>query len=99
MANRPEPLGRPRSSRQRYRRFVEDYAHRRLDDPIDAAKHIPPPAAAADADGEPAPADPKRQRRAKRRQYLREYLHWLRPYRYAVAGVFALALVVAGLEM
>src|SRR3989442_744419 len=37
--------------------------------------------------------------RTKRRAYLREYVRWLRPYRYALAGVFALALLVAGLEM
>ena len=32
-------------------------------------------------------------------QYLREYLRWLRPHRYAVAVVFVLALMVAGLQM
>ncbi len=39
------------------------------------------------------------ERRGKRRQYVREYLRWLRPHRYAVAGVFAVALVAAGLQM
>jgi ATP-binding cassette subfamily B protein/subfamily B ATP-binding cassette protein MsbA len=38
-------------------------------------------------------------RRGKRREYLRDYLRWLWPHRFAVAGVFALALVTAGLEM
>ena len=36
---------------------------------------------------------------AKRREYLRDYLRWLWPHRFAVAGVFGLALLSAGLEM
>src|SRR5918911_275455 len=34
-----------------------------------------------------------------KRQYLRDYLRWLRPHGRAVGVVFVLALVVAGLEM
>ncbi|HEY1379527.1 MAG TPA: ABC transporter ATP-binding protein [Gemmataceae bacterium] len=98
MGDQPVQLVRPRSSRQRYRGFVEDYTHRRLDDPADAVKGEQPPADSANGDAV-APADRRRQRSAKRREYLREYLRWLRPHRYAVAAVFALALVVAGLEM
>jgi ATP-binding cassette subfamily B protein/subfamily B ATP-binding cassette protein MsbA len=41
------------------------------------------------------PADPAR----ARRKYLRDYLHWLWPQRWAVAGVFLLALLGAGLQM
>jgi ATP-binding cassette subfamily B protein/subfamily B ATP-binding cassette protein MsbA len=78
----------PRSSRQRYRGFVEDYQHRRLDDGT-----APAPS------GNGTAPDTAAERRGKRRQYVREYLHWLRPYRYAVAGLFALALVAAGLQM
>jgi ATP-binding cassette subfamily B protein/subfamily B ATP-binding cassette protein MsbA len=79
---------RPRSSRRRYRGFVEDYKHGRLDDVADS----PGQAGAATA----APAgDPK----GKRRKHLREYLRWLWPYRYAVAVVFFLALLTGGLEM
>src|SRR5688500_1959907 len=76
----------PRSSRQRYRGFVEDYKQRRLDDPDaqtgDGAK---------DGDAE----RPK----GKRREYLREYVRWLWPHRIAVGGVFLLALLVASLQM
>jgi ATP-binding cassette, subfamily B, bacterial len=82
-------MSHPRSSRQRYRGFVEDYKHRRLDDGAMAGgptQPVPEPNAAPD-------------RKGKRRQYVREYLRWLRPHRYAVAGVFALALVTAGLQM
>jgi ATP-binding cassette subfamily B protein/subfamily B ATP-binding cassette protein MsbA len=73
------------SSRERYRTFVDDYRHRRL------------------GDGESKQADdkPEAQKGAggKRREYLREYLRWLRPHRFQLAAVFALALVVAGMEM
>src|SRR5512138_3484414 len=36
---------------------------------------------------------------SRRREYLRDYFLWLWPHRYSIAGIFALALVVAGLEM
>jgi ATP-binding cassette, subfamily B, bacterial len=75
-------MSRPRSSRQRYRVFVQDYRQRRLDDTIDVAS-----------------PEPQRARRGKRREYLREYLRWLGPHRYAVGAVFVLALVGAGLQM
>jgi ATP-binding cassette subfamily B protein/subfamily B ATP-binding cassette protein MsbA len=35
----------------------------------------------------------------KRREYLRDYVRWLWPHRYAVVGFFLLALSTAGLEM
>jgi len=78
-------VGPARSSRQRYREFVTAYKAGRLD------------AATEGGDGAAPPSGPER--RTKRREYLREYVRWLRPYRYALAGVFALALLVAGLEM
>jgi ATP-binding cassette subfamily B protein/subfamily B ATP-binding cassette protein MsbA len=37
--------------------------------------------------------------RSRRREYLRDYFRWLWPHRYAIAGIFALALIGAGLEM
>jgi len=76
-------MKRPRSSRQRYRAFVEDYRKRRLDEVTQG--HKP---------GEHPPAD-----RRKRREYLGEYVRWLWPYRYAVCGLFLLALIAAGLQM
>ena len=76
-----------RSSRERYRRFRDDYKHRRLDDEPKASGEASPP------------AESPRPGRGKRREYLREYLRWLWPHRYAVGTVFALALMVAGLEM
>jgi ATP-binding cassette, subfamily B, bacterial len=79
----------PRSSRQRYRIFVEDYKHRRLDEK---------------AEGEKGAAESPPSRKglftsSRRRQYLREYLRWLKPHRSAVVVVFTLALVAAGLQM
>src|SRR5258708_6848808 len=75
----------PRSSRKRYRLFVEDYKHGRLDEKADAAA--------------PGASPPDASPRGKRREYLREYLRWLWPYRYAVAAVFFFALLAGGLEM
>ena len=74
----------PRSSRRRYLAFVEDYRRRRLD-------------AAPDDDAAGAPSS--QGGGATRREYLRDYVGWLWPYRYAVGVVFGLALVRAVLEM
>jgi ATP-binding cassette subfamily B protein/subfamily B ATP-binding cassette protein MsbA len=73
-------------SRRRYREFVKDYKERRLDDQSED-KDKKEPAASAQPGS------------SKRREYLRDYLGWLRPHRYQLAGVFVLALLVAGLEM
>jgi ATP-binding cassette, subfamily B, bacterial len=72
------------SSRQRYAEFVQKYKRHQLDDP----------AAAKDSGRESARPEP-----VKRREYLRDYLRWLWPHRYAIGTVFALALLTAGLEM
>ena len=74
-----------RSSRKRYQEFVEDYKHKRLDQVLET-----------DEAG-PAPAAPRRP--GARRAYLRDYVRWLRPHRYALGAVFALALAVAGVQM
>lgn len=86
MSDRPEPPARHRSSRQRYRAFVDDYVHRRLYDQPGAAG------------AEEKPADTTAPK-AGRRQYLREYVRWLWPHRWKVGVVFLLALVSAGMEM
>jgi ATP-binding cassette, subfamily B, bacterial len=71
------------SSRRRYKAFVEDYKHGRLDDSTDGEKG----------------AEARRNRRHKRREYLREYIRWLKPYRWAVVAVFLFALLAAGLQL
>ncbi len=74
------------SSRQRYRQFLQDYKQRRLDDADEAGEDAPPP-------------EPKQPGPSRRREYLRDYLRWLWPYRYATAAVFGFALLAAGLEL
>jgi ATP-binding cassette, subfamily B, bacterial len=77
-----------RSSRRRYRRFVEDYRRQRLDlERQDGDKRRDDPS---------APSEP---RRLQGRQYVRAYLRWLWPHRYSAGLVFGLALFSAALEM
>jgi ATP-binding cassette subfamily B protein len=105
-AAEPETLGLrpPRSSRQRYLKFVDDYKQRRLDALLEGDK------LEGNREDKPAdekPAESKRSswqealglKRGKRREYLREYLAWLWPYRYAVVILALLALFTAALEM
>src|SRR5437660_1079721 len=75
-----EAMSQARSSRQRYRGFVQDYKQRRLDDAAE-------------------PGDSPRPARGERRAYVREYLRWLRPYRYAALALLVLALLTTGLQM
>jgi ATP-binding cassette subfamily B protein len=81
---------RPRSSRQRYRGFVDDYRQKRLDEIADAAAAARPLA---------APAPDIAVKKKTRRKYLREYLGWLKPHRTSVSLFVLLALVVSGLQM
>ena len=81
-----KPREHPRSSRQRYRLFLEEYKQHRLDE-------------SAENDGSPpAPTKGPRLNR-KRREYLREYLRWLKPHRLAFALVMLLSILVAGFEL
>ena len=88
---------RPRSSRQRYRAFVQDYKHRRLDDSTEGGDNHKPSVEAKNPAEDQAPSQPKP--RGKRREYLREYLRWLWPHRYAVVLLLFIALLGAGLQM
>src|SRR5437879_5395478 len=88
-----------RSSRQRYRDFVHDYKQRRLDEALEAGNDDKKPVEPPNAHVEVPAAEPEPPQRGKRREYLREYLRWLWPHRYAVGAVFVFALLVAGLEM
>src|SRR5205085_9590625 len=96
MKDRPALPERPHSSRRRYHAFVQDYKHRRLDDSEGDQEQ-------KRSDGKPGedlPAtDSRRKPRAKRREYLREYMRWLRPHRYAVGILLIIALLGAGLQM
>ncbi len=88
-------MSQPRSSRARYRAFLEDYKKRRLDEETEKRDKGASP-------GTPPPATPGKSQgllRGKRREYLRDYLRWLRPHRARIAWVFLLALIAAGLQM
>src|SRR5262249_2927638 len=80
------PSTPPRSSRRRYRDFVQAYKARRPRDPVEASR-------------DPKAPQVPRPGREKRREYLRDYMRWLWPHRYAIAGVFLFAILSAGLEM
>jgi ATP-binding cassette subfamily B protein/subfamily B ATP-binding cassette protein MsbA len=86
----------PRSSRRRYRTFVESYRKRQLD--ADASINKVDRIGSGDAAGKQEGASSSAKPRAGRK-YVREYLRWLKPHRYAVAFVFVLALIGAGLQM
>src|SRR4051812_2742954 len=89
----------PRSSRQRYLNFVQDYKRHRLDDHEKDGEEKKPEGESAEAGEDSAAQASPQQRRAKRREYLREYLRWLWPHRFGVAALFVFALLAAGLEM
>src|SRR5687768_10279103 len=76
-------MSRPRSSRQHYDVFRRDYRDGTLDDKIAGIVKQPAKTPAAKA----------------RREYLKDYLRWLWPERWAVAVIFVLSIVAAGLQM
>ena len=84
-------MKRPESSRRRYLGFVGDYKAGKLEDPADQ------PVDSQTATEPKAPA--KGLLSGRRKEYLRDYIRWLWPHRFALAGFFVLALTVAGLEM
>jgi ATP-binding cassette subfamily B protein len=91
----------PRTSRQRYAAFVDDYKHHRLDAKADAERGLlRPPPTEAQLDGE---SNTSRRnwlrKRLPRPRYLQSYWRWIRPHRSAVAVVFLLALAAAGFEL
>ena len=85
-ATPPADVNRRRSSRRRYWGFVEDYKQRRLSDSTEES-----------TDQKASEAEPKPP--SRRREYMRDYMRWLWPHRFAVAGLFVLALLTAALEM
>ncbi|MSU61773.1 MAG: ABC transporter ATP-binding protein [Pedosphaera sp.] len=88
-----------RSSRQRYRAFVQDYKQRRLDDLAETSEDLKELSDPAKVGDKPPASESKSEKRGKRREYLREYLRWLWPHRHAVGALFVLAMLAAGLEM
>src|SRR2546426_3790348 len=99
MSDRPAPPSSPRSSRRRYRAFVQDYKDRRLDDSAEGGEEPKRLDDSTNAGEDLPPPDSQRKPRGKRREYLREYLRWLWPHRYAVGALLLIALLGAGLQM
>ncbi len=105
MTEPPHPAptpSRPRTSRNRFDEFVDDYKHRRLDDKLEEHKlgaTDTPPAGARASTPAPAKGLLAAKLTPKRRESLREYIRWLKPHRNAVIWFTVLALIVAGLQM
>ena len=89
-------LNHARSSRGRYRRFVQKYKQGRLEEPGEDEKQREDPAKTS---GDASRSPSQRPKRGKRREQLRDYLRWLRPHRYAIGALFVFALLAAGLEL
>jgi ATP-binding cassette subfamily B protein len=98
MSSSTARVKRPRSSRQLFRKFVEDYRARQLDEQEPGAGEKKPAGVEGSSESE-RPRKAQRAEPGRRRAYLREYLHWLWPHRGAVLLLCGIALVVAGLEM
>ena len=77
-----------RSSRRRYLGFRDRYKRKQLDDSNEET-----------AKSEDGSLGDDKATRGKRREYMREYLRWLWPHRYAVGLVFVLAVATGALEM
>ena len=90
---------RPRSSRRRYHAFVQDYKNQRLDDPNESGEEKKPFDLSTKGSEDSVQTNSPRKSPGKRREYLREYLRWLKPHRYAVGGLLFIALLGAGLQM
>lgn len=84
-----------RSSRERYRVFVEDYRRRRLDE----ATSVGTPALLLHTGTGESESTKAAKGRDRRRRYVPEYLKWLRPHCYAVAAVFFFAVLAGALQM
>jgi len=88
-----------RSSRRRYEGFRQDYREQRLEEQRDTRGEQKEAAHPENGGDEAKTPEGKAARKGKRRQYMREYLRWLWPHRFAVAGFACLALLTAGLQM
>ena len=89
-------MSNPRSSRDRYKGFVQSYQLGKLDAEVEQ-----------DATGKPAGISKDGAEssgkggllKGKRREHLREYVRWLKPHRAGIAVMFVFAVIAAGLQM
>src|SRR5262245_31701511 len=90
------PERQPRSSKLRYLKFVGDYRARRLDE-ISEKENGEDKTEDKNGNKErPKGLAAWGLKKGKRREYLREYLAWLWPYRFAVVTLAVLALMTVG---
>ena len=89
-------MSNPRSSRDRYKGFVQSYQLGKLDAEVEQ-----------DAAGKPAGMSKDGAEssgkggllKGRRREHLREYVRWLKPHRSGIAVMFVFAVIAAGLQM
>jgi len=70
-----------------------------LDDSEESGQEQKQNGEATEAKGELKRAASGSKQKGKRREYMREYLRWLWPHRYAIGALFVIALAGAGLQM
>jgi len=99
MSDQTNGHGSPRSSRQRYRDFVQDYRKGQLDERGDTNARGDSREDSTAADNDNSGPETSGRELGRRREYLRAYIRCLRPHRYAVAAICLYALTVAALEM
>src|SRR5687767_12975484 len=97
-------MKQPASSRQREAAFRDDLRKGLVKDKASRASSptSAPGPAEPSSDGKSADAAPKPRTaadRQKRRRFLGQYVRWLWPHRFALLGLFLLALLAAGLDM
>ena len=91
-------MKQPNSSRKRVDAFRRE-RRKKPDAPPSVDAAVAAAAAAASGNGDGAAAAPPPAEKQKRRKYLREYVRWLWPYRWALLVVFLLAVVSASLDL
>jgi len=87
------------SSRRRYRDFVKAYREKRIEVDDDQPGQSPDDAAPAPSTKVKHPAWAFWRRPGTHRDYLGDYVTWLKPHRTEIGGLFLFAVTMAGLEM
>ncbi len=89
-------MSNPRSSRDRYKGFVQSYQLGKLD--AEAEQDVAGNPAGISKDGAES-SSKGGLLKGRRREHLREYVRWLKPHRAGIAVMFVFAVIAAGLQM
>ncbi len=89
-------MSNPRSSRDRYKGFVQSYQLGKLD--AEAEQDVVGRPAGTSKDGTES-SGKGGLHKGRRREHLREYVRWLKPHRAGIGVMFVFAVVAAGLQM